>query len=283
MYSTDFIARRATRFLDRFERRDARPWFMYVAPYAPHHPYPPAPRHAGEVVEPWTGNAAVGELSRTDKPDWVRAQNKTLIEAQSVAIGQRKALKSIDDLVGRVLQRMGRLGEQRRTLAFFLSDNGYMWGEHGLIGKRAPYTQSVKIPLLARWPGHIAPGARSNRLAANIDLVPTILGAARLTPAAMKIDGRSLFSSRQRTHLLLEFFSELNVPNWASMRTTRAQYIEYYGPQGRVTFRELYDLERDPWQLRNRWRQRREFRAGRASRLRAMLSAARHCSGSRCP
>jgi hypothetical protein len=62
-----------------------------------------------------------------------------------------------------------------------------------------------------------------------------------------------------------------------------AQYIEYYGRDGRVTLRELYDTERDAWQLRNRVRAGVNVRADSASRLRAMLSAARHCSGSRWP
>ena len=282
-YSTDFIARRATRWLRRFESHDSSPWFMYLAPYGPHDPYVPAHRHMHSSVPQWRANAGIREGGREDKPAWVRARNETWERARHVATRQHRTLKSVDDLVGLVLRRMGRLNERKRTLAFFLSDNGYLWGEHGLMGKRAPYTPSVRIPLLARWPGHIGRGTRSHALAANIDIAPTILDAARLTPGAMKVDGRSLFSSRRRTHLLLEFFHELRVPSWSSIRTPRAQYIEYYGRHGRVTFRELYNTERDPWQLHNRWRQRREFKAGRASRLRAVLSAARHCSGSRCP
>ena len=94
---------------------------------------------------------------------------------------------------------------------------------------------------------------------------------------------RSLFSSTPRTHLLLEFFHELNVPDWAAVRTKRAQYIEYYGLHRRVTFREFYDLDSDRWQLSNLLRVGGKADAGRASRLRAMLSQVRSCAGSRCP
>jgi hypothetical protein len=101
---------------------------MYLAPYARHHPYLPAPRHAAYELGPWRRNAAVRETSRGDKPGWVRLQVKAWDEGQSIATQQRTALMSVDELVASVLQPTGRLDERRRTLAFFLSDNGYMWG-----------------------------------------------------------------------------------------------------------------------------------------------------------
>jgi arylsulfatase A-like enzyme len=73
---------------------------------------------------------------------------------------------SVDDLVERLFGTLDELGENRDTLAFYLSDNGQMWGEHGLGDKRVPYLPSIQIPLLMRWPGHIEPST-DNRLVAN--------------------------------------------------------------------------------------------------------------------
>jgi arylsulfatase A-like enzyme len=81
------------------------------------------------------------------------------------------------------------------TLVFFLSDNGYLWSEHGLGGKRHPYLQSIEIPMFARWTGHIAAGAVDPRLVANIDVAPTVLDAVGLTPTT-RMDGHSLLSDQ---------------------------------------------------------------------------------------
>jgi arylsulfatase A-like enzyme len=143
-------------------------------------------------------------------------------------------------------------------LIFFLSDNGFLWGEHGLTRKAAPYTPSVQIPFLMRPPGGIPP-LEDQRLVANIDIAPTVLQTAGVLTTEPAMDGRSLLSDNARDRILLEYYDESNAPrkrfqapSWASLRTASYQYVEYYGTNGStVNFREYYDLDQDPYQLVN--------------------------------
>jgi len=170
---------------------------------------------------------------------------------------QLRSLMSVDDLIERLFNRLDRLGEKQDTLAVFLSDNGFMWGEHRRMGKSVPYTASTQIPMLVRWPGHVRRGAIDRRFASNIDVAPAALDAAGLSAEGM--DGRSLIDrSWQRDRILLEFWEGQNqtrpIPRWASLRTSEHQYTEYYarGTDGQVVIeREFYDLVADPWQLEN--------------------------------
>jgi arylsulfatase A-like enzyme len=163
---------------------------------------------------------------------------------------------SVDSLVDRLLTTLDELGERGPTLIFFLSDNGFTMGEHGLQQKHSPYTASVKIPMFARWPGHFRGGAVDDRLVANIDIAPTVYDAAGIRPdEAHPVDGRSLLDeSWTRDRMLLEYThrEDRAVPSWASLRTADYQYVEYYDEElEEVTFREYYDLVTDPYQLTN--------------------------------
>jgi arylsulfatase A-like enzyme len=259
-YSTTLVGRFASRFLRGFERDDAAPWLLYVAPNAPHYPWRPASRHRSVPVGAWSGNPAVFESDLSDKPSFVRSASFSLAEGRTVRQGQLRLLMSVDDLVGRIFGSLRTLGETRRTLAIFLSDNGYLWTEHhlgqggGRGQKRVPYTQSVQIPLFLRWPGHVTAGSREGRITGTVDIAPTVLAAAGAEPdsTASPLDGRSLLSDERRRRIVLEYWREprMRIPTWASYRTQRFQYIEYY-EDGRTSFREYYNLIRDPWQLRN--------------------------------
>jgi arylsulfatase A-like enzyme len=259
-YSTDFTAEHAVRLLRQYEGNDAQPWFIYAGTNAPHLVAEPEASYAQAPVSSWAGNPAVFESDRTDKPSWVRGYNPlfgdTFEQNLEVRRAQLRTLMSVDDMVGSVMEEIRRLGEEGNTLAFFLSDNGYMWGEHSLgAEKRFPYTQSVQIPMLMRWPGRVAAGARDQRLVANVDVVPTVLAAAGLSPdPRFPVDGASLLAPGARNNQLLEYWRSPDggPPGWASLRTTTHQYIEWYADDGVTrTFREYYDLVSDPWQLQN--------------------------------
>ena len=92
-------------------------------------------------------------------------------------------------------------------------------------------------------------------MVANVDLAPTFMQAATLAPSRdPPMDGRSLLEKGSRRELLFEYYRDRQyplVPSWASIRTNDLQYVEYFGPHGRVTFREYYDLRKDPFQLHN--------------------------------
>src|SRR5204863_46264 len=83
------------------------------------------------------------------------------------------------------------------------SDNGWMWGEHGLSAKTKPYSASVQIPMLLRWPGEVARGEEVRGFAANIDMAPTVVEAVGLTPE-VPMDGKSLLGGSARSRVRLE-------------------------------------------------------------------------------
>jgi hypothetical protein len=117
----------------------------------------------------------------------------------------------------------------------------------------------------------------------NIDLAPTVLAAAGL--ALSGVDGRDLLDpSWDRERILLEHWCNVNSCNrWASARTKAGQYVEYYDEAGRTTFREYYDLRRDPFQLRNLLHDGNRGNNPNRRALSEQLAADRACEGSSCP
>jgi arylsulfatase A-like enzyme len=272
-YATQFIGDQAQAFLSS---TSSQPWFLHISPPNPHWPFTPEAKYKEAPVPPWNCNPAVFESDRSDKPPYVLKFHGTCATGQSVRIQQLRTLMSVDDLIDRVLTILQAKGELKDTLVFFLSDNGWQWSEHGLSGKRAPYLQSIQIPLFARWDGHIPAGVVDNRLVANIDIAPTALDAAGITPAT-RMDGRSLLSGYRRDRMLTEYWLDgpSPVPDWASLLTSGGHYVEYYNSNGTVSFREYYDRKADPWELSNL----RTPPSGWASQL----HADRICKGAACP
>lgn len=289
-YSTDYIAAKSLDFLRKFEDEDSRPWLLYVAPYAPHALFIAEQDYAEAPVSRWKGNPAVFEEDRTDKPPSVQIRNETFEDGRSDRRLQLRTLMSVDDLVGRIFRTMRGLDENRSTLAFYLSDNGYMWAEHGLYDKGVPYTQSIGIPMLMRWPGVLPRGVVDSRLVANIDIAPTVLQAAGIVrDPAYPMDGRSLLDpSSQRERILTEYMNSGNTmtpPTWASLRTDSVQYVEYF-KDGKKIFREYYDLGNDPWQLVNLLGDDDSSNDPAAQTLRALseqLALDRRCEWVTCP
>jgi arylsulfatase A-like enzyme len=247
-YTTDFMREWIHGFLDN---PDPRPWYLYVSVRAPHNPYQPSPQYADAPVPEWKPSPAVFERNKSDKPFYVREASHTYEQAEFIRTQQLRTLMSVDDLVADLFSRLESRGESSDTLAFFVSDNGYMWGEHGLIAKDVPYTPSVEVPFFMRWPGHVEPGSSDSRLVGNIDIAPTIFEA--LGVPGPDVDGRNLLdSSWDRSRIILEHWCNVNGCNrWASLRTHTRQYVEYYDSEGNTTFREFYNLSEDPDQLRN--------------------------------
>jgi arylsulfatase A-like enzyme len=284
-YTTDVLGSFSTQFLQSFEANDAQPWFLYVAPHAPHSDFTASTTYANAPVPAWSGNPAVFETDRSDKPPAVRNRSLTYTDGDARRTAQLRTLMSVDDMVQRIFDKLDALGETQNTLAIFTSDNGMMWAEHGVVDKRFPYLQSTQVPMFLRWPGHVAAGAVDDRLTANIDVEPTLLQAAGITPAHV-VDGASLFSTGSRTRLLQEYFlsPDSGVPSWASDVTPTYQYTEWYSPTtGGITFREYYDLLHDPWQLVNLLADGNATNDPNVTALHNQLAADRTCAGSTCP
>jgi arylsulfatase A-like enzyme len=193
------------------------------------------------------------EEDLSDKPPQYLDYETAFDRSEQAARRRRelRSLMSVDDMVHKLIKSL-HLNNETNTLVFFMSDNGYMWGEHGLSAKATPYDQSIGIPLMMRWEGNLLP-ARDERLAANIDIAPTIMEATGVTPDTA-MDGRSLLQPWERSSILTEVYGAISRPElrWASILAPDYQYVEYYGGDETVTrFREYYDLTTDPWQLEN--------------------------------
>ncbi|HEX2196965.1 MAG TPA: sulfatase [Actinomycetota bacterium] len=252
-YSTRIIERKALRFLESGEADDGQPWLMYLSPMSPHLPAIPHPRHRGAEVPDFEKTPAMREKDRSDKPSEVQEWELDWKLLREWRRKQLRSLMSVDEMVGAVFRRLERLGEADDTLAIYLSDNGFLWGEHGLSQKIRPYEASAEVPFLVRWPGHVAAGAEDDRLVANVDIAPTVLAAAGSEPEHA-FDGRSFLGDEAHDRVLLEQWKRTNrtVPNWAATRAGDFLYVEYYAEDRLVpTYREYYDLRRDPWELEN--------------------------------
>jgi arylsulfatase A-like enzyme len=263
-YTTTILRNRILKFIQK-SARDPRPWFAYLAPYAPHRPNLPARKYAQTAVPAWSGRPSVLETDKRDKPPYVQTSNHTLAEGQAARQRQLRSLLSLDDAVKRIHDRLVHLGQLNNTLVIYVGDNGRLWSDHGRLAKGVPYRPAHEVPFYLSWPSRgLGGGTVDNRLVANIDIAPTILDAAGITPNTPQ-DGRSLLSTFSRDRLLAEFWAEGTVvdgpPSWASTVTPTKQYVEYYNLKtdltgraagsGAITFREYYDLVHDPYQLTN--------------------------------
>lgn len=285
-YSTDFMTKRSTGFIERAEMQDEVPWMLVMTPPQPHSPFFAEPRYEDERFSRWEPGPNVGEDDKADKPPWIETKKAERFHGRKVRTKQLRTLRSVDVMVAKTFRALAENGEAANTIALFTSDNGYLWGEHGIVNiKRYPYTASVQIPLYLRWPGHVVPGTVDQRFAANIDIVPTVLEAAGLVDRLPNLDGRSLLQPSSRERLLLEYWEGDGTPlsTWASIRATDYQYIEYYDQTGTVTYREYYDLIDDPYQLENLLDNGTVLDDPEWITLSNDLDQMRDCSGATCP
>ena len=159
-------------------------------------------------------------------------------------------------MVGTLLDELKSKGEQD-TLVLYVSDNGYLWGEHGLTEKSTPYLDAAKVPLLMKYAPLTTPGQTDPRIVANIDLMPTALGLAGISPQPgdPPIDGQSLIGTttpRQRIHTEFYHHDETGRDWFATRAPGDYLYIEYYAEDGEtIQLRHYYDLETDPYELTN--------------------------------
>jgi arylsulfatase A-like enzyme len=293
-YSTNYVRDKALEFLGQASG-SGQPWFLYVAPYTPHSPFLPEAKYQGANVPDLPQTASVFEPDRTDKPAWVR--EREIVDAAETREDWKqhlRMLKSADDMVDAIMRKLKDLGQDGNTIAFFVSDNGLMWGDHGGTSKARPYLASVKVPFYMRWPGW--PGhtgnETDNRLTALVDIAPTALDAAAITPGDAK-DGRSLLqTTNSRKHLFMEQKgADIAVPSWLSILTTKLHYIETYKttqPGGvtdysQVESREYYDLTQDPLELTNLLGDDDPLNDPPIAGLSAKLAADKACAGSTCP
>jgi N-acetylglucosamine-6-sulfatase len=256
-YSTDVIAGRAVSFIRGTSAQS--PLFMVVAPYAPHNPATPAPRHAGDFSgAPVPFGPSVNERNVSDKPLYVRRQGR--LDRRRLAERQRKrweSLLAVDDMVSQIATALRDTDRASNTLIIYVSDNGNSVGEHGLNQKMVPYEESIRVPMAIRLPGRVPAGAVSRALVSNVDIAPTIVDFAGASLPMEGVSMRRLItgtsSSIRRSVVLEHLRARSDVPTYCGVRTRRYTFVRYGTGE-----EELYDLLRDPHQLRNVVRLRRD-------------------------
>ena len=167
-------------------------------------------------------------------------------------------IKAVDESVGRLLSYLDDEGLAENTLVVYASDQGFYLGEHGWFDKRWIFEESLRTPLLVRWPGVTKPGSTSDALVSNVDFAQTFLAAAGVaSPADMQ--GRSLvslFASNQpddwRTSFYYHYY-EFPRPHHVrphyGVVTPRHKLVHFYGPD--TDYWELFDRESDPHEMKS--------------------------------
>ena len=177
-----------------------------------------------------------------------------------------RMMASVDEGVGAILEVLERQGKLDDTFIAFLGDNGYFFGEHGLgPERRFAYEEGIRSPFVVRYPRKVKAGSRRSELVICQDIAPTMIELAGRKPGA-QIQGRSLLplfapkgkSARTpwRKSILIEYWAEQAMPwlvgmTYKAVRTERYKYIHWVNRGREAELDELYDLERDPFELKN--------------------------------
>ncbi len=263
-YITDELTDFAMNWLKEYV--DDRPFMLYLSHKAVHSDFVAADRHLGrykatQLILPRTYKIEEG------KPMWLTNQRNSrhgaefgynLADFDLNKYYRRycESLLAVDENLGRIMDWVEKSDEAENTIVIYMGDNGFQFGEHGLIDKRTAYEASIKVPLLIWNPGKNAKNKIIKEVIANIDIAPTILDMAGIQiPGNM--DGRSfkpLINGEDvdwRKELLYEYYWERNypyTPTTHALLTDRYKFIRY---QGIWDLDEFYDMQEDPDETRN--------------------------------
>jgi N-acetylglucosamine-6-sulfatase len=213
-----------------------------------------------EVVKSKPAWADAFELKHSDK---ARAILETLHAGDQEEIRLRAAMMaSVDEGVGMIFSALERTKQLDDTMIIFLGDNGYFFGEHGLgPERRFAYEAGIRSPFIVRYPGKIRAGSRIGDLVICQDIAPTLIELAGGKPGP-QVQGRSFMplcskkAKDWRKSFLVEYWAEQAMPwlvgmTYKAVRTDRYKYIHWVNRGRAGELDELYDLERDPWELKN--------------------------------
>lgn len=277
-YTTDVFSEHAAEFLGR---RHEKPFILFLAHKAVH---PEVVQYAdGHVSDPNGGLFLFAERHKSlyagkrfpRRPNAASGpHNQPALERQLPGVpplspktgtpdetirNRARMVKAVDEGFGRMMEALERTGQLDNTVIVVTSDEGYFFGEHGLsYERRLAYEESIRIPMLMRYPRLARKGTKIDSFALNIDMAPTMLQLAGLDRRP-DMHGRSLVplfegrAARWRTSFLVEHFSDRVFPRaehmgYQCVRTDRSKYIHYYDLKG---MDELYDLKRDPYEMDN--------------------------------
>ena len=256
--------------LDWLEARDkARPFFVYLSHKGVHSDFVPADRHKGTLATPRLRpprSQAVSPEQEARRPRWVRDQRNswhgadhpynTQLDVAEYFQRYAETLRGVDDSIGRVLEYLGSERLLDSTVVVYMGDNGFAFGEHGLIDKRTAYEESMRVPMLMHCPELFRGGRTVDQLVANLDVAPTLLAAAGLTPPGYMQGGNVLPLAQGqdvpwRKDLVYEYYWERNYPQTPTLFALRGdqyKFIRYYGVWD---VDELFDVRADPLEMDN--------------------------------
>jgi arylsulfatase A-like enzyme len=277
-YVTDIITDKT---IDRIKGRDKnKPFCILCHHKAPHREWSPDEKHAKmyedvEIPLPPTlyddysnrGTAAHDQqmtiakaLTKTDlkqdPPAGLTGDALTKWKYERFIKDYLRVIASVDDNVGRLLDLLDKEGLAENTIVIYTSDNGFFLGDHGWFDKRFMYEESLHIPFVVRYPGHIKPGTVVNDLAINADFAPTFLEYAGVKPAddmqghslRPVFEGHTPADWRQSMYYhYYEFPQPHHVHPHYGVRTQKYKLIYFYT----LKEWELYDLEKDHYELKS--------------------------------
>lgn len=274
-YVTNYHRDQVLDFLDGL--KPAQPFLAYFSAYAPHGPAVPDTVDANLYPDYVYRDRAYGESDLSDKPDWVA--NTPVLTPAEVAVkdefyrDQLRSLAAVDRALAAFIRKLEQLGRLNNTVIIFASDNGYLWGEHGLHGKQKAYEESIRVPLTVYMPG-VAPRRERSLVSVDLDIAPTILDLAGVDAAT---DGLSLLpllkdpAAAWRGSLVFQSWGTGAASSWSAIRTQSWKLIE--NVFGDV---ELYDLKIDPFEMESQHANPRF--AGRLTDLTNQLTSMRGLS-----
>lgn len=276
-YMTDILTDYAVRWIEK--PRD-KPFCLFLWHKAVHAPFTPAPRDSAAFSDAEIPEYANWYDDMEDKPEWLRRgwmygvhlENWKASEGKPVPgkieprpwdsknpkwLNYLRAMLAVDKSVADIRKSLEEQNILDQTVLVYGSDNGFFLGAHQRGDKRLMYEESLRIPLMIRYPEIIEAGTSNNALVLNIDVAPTLLELAG-GGVPDDVQGVSLVPLLKnevvawRESFLYEYFQEAYAPGFvtvAGLRTTRYKYIE--SPHLAEDINELYDLESDPGEMEN--------------------------------
>ena len=245
----------ATDFAINFIRKNkAKPFALQLSFKSPHGPCKPPSRlkklYAGEYCRPAANEAFKPPYDMTDT-----TETPYVIGTPDRRLSRFHCINGADENLGRVLDALDELDLAENTMVVYASDNGYYMGDHGLKDKRTAYEESMRIPLLVRFPKYARKGAAENADVLNIDLAPTILDYAgvKLPKQMQGRSWRKLLEKGDATNWRKSFFFQYfesagAAPTLQAVRTSNYKLVKY---PNHPEWTQLFNLKDDPYETKN--------------------------------